>query len=114
MQQREDGLEYLPHNVLVSNLHAVIKDGLDAPVKHPKGSTARQVCTYLYRIAEENASPEEKKYLGIVKRRIAEGNLSDLILKEVTKKTLKTDLREAIFTVYTSLANCLEKNKIYS
>lgn len=114
MQQEEDGFEYLPHHVLVSNLHAVIRDGLDASVQHPKGSTARQVCTSLYRIAEENASPEEKKYLEIVKRRIKEGNLSDLILKEVTKKALKTDLGEAIFTVYSSLADCLEENRVYS
>jgi gamma-glutamyl:cysteine ligase YbdK (ATP-grasp superfamily) len=113
-QQKEDGLEYLPHHVLVSNLRAVIKDGLDAAVKHPKGSTARQVCTYLYRIAEENASAEEKKYLGIVKRRIERGSLSDLILKEVAKKALKADLGEAIFTVYSSLADCLEENRVYS
>jgi gamma-glutamyl:cysteine ligase YbdK (ATP-grasp superfamily) len=59
-QQKEE-FEYLSHNVLVSNLHAVIRDGLDAFVQHPKGSTARQVCHYLHKIAEENASSEEKK-----------------------------------------------------
>jgi gamma-glutamyl:cysteine ligase YbdK (ATP-grasp superfamily) len=114
MQQKEEEFEYLPHEVLVSNLRAVIKDGLDAPVQHPKGSTARQVCKHLHGIAEENALAEEKKYLRIVKRRIEEGNLSDLILKEVTKKVLKTDLNEAIFTVYSSLADCLEENRVYS
>jgi len=112
--QQEEGFEYLPHNILVNNLRAVIRDGLDALVQHPDGSTARQVCRYLHRIAEENASHEEKKYLGIIKRRIEEGNLSDLILKEVTKRVLKTDLREAIFTIYSSLASCLERNRVYT
>jgi gamma-glutamyl:cysteine ligase YbdK (ATP-grasp superfamily) len=110
----QEEFEYLPHNVLVNNLSAVIRDGLDALVQHPKGSTARQVCRHLYRIAEENASSEEKKYLGIIKRRIEEGSLSDLILKEVTKKVLKTDLGDAIFTVYSSLASSLERNRVYT
>jgi gamma-glutamyl:cysteine ligase YbdK (ATP-grasp superfamily) len=111
-RQKEE-FEYQPHDVLVNNLHAVIIDGLDAFVQHPKGSTAQQVCRYLHRMAEENASSEEKKYLGIVKHRIDNGSLSDLIMKEVTKKVLKTDLEEAVFSVYSSLANCLENNKVY-
>jgi len=112
--QREEGFEYQPHDVLVNNLRAVIRDGLDALVQHPKGTTARQVCLHLHRIAEKNASSEEKKYLGIIKRRIEEGNLSDLILKEVTKRVLRTDLGEAIFTVYSSLASSLERNRVYT
>jgi len=112
--QHQEEFEYLPHNVLVNNLRVVIRDGLDALVQHPKGTTARQVCRYLHRIAWENASSEEKKYLGIIKRRIEEGNLSDLILKEVTKRVLRTDLREAIFTVYSSLASSLERNRVYT
>jgi len=112
--QREEEFSYQPHSVLVNNLHAVIRDGLDALVQHPKGSTARQVCLHLHRIAEKNASSEEKKYLRIIKHRIAEGNLSDLILKEVTKKVLRTDLEEAIFTVYSTLTSSLEKNRVYT
>jgi len=112
--QQKYEFEYLPHDVLVKNLRAVIRDGLDAPVQHPKGSTARQVCHYLCKIAEGNASSEEKKYLGIIKRRIEDGNLSELILKEVTKKVLKTDLEEAFLAVYGSLASCLERNKVYA
>jgi len=112
--QHQEEFEYLPHYVLVKNLHAVIRDGLDALVWHPRGSTARQVCHYLHKIAQENASSEEKKYLGIIKRRIDDGNLSDLILRDVTKRVLKTDLEEAIFVVYFSLANCLERNKVYA
>jgi gamma-glutamyl:cysteine ligase YbdK (ATP-grasp superfamily) len=114
MLRNEDEFERLPYCVLVSNLRAVIRDGLDAIVQHPKGSTARQVCHYLHKIAEENASSEEKEYLGIVRRRIEEGNLSDLILKEVKKKSLKTDLGEAIFTVFSTMARSLEKNNVYT
>jgi len=112
--QQEEGFEHIPHHVLVNNLHAVIRDGLDALVQHPKGSTAKQVCQYLHKIAEKNAFSEEKKYLVIIKHRIEGGNLSDLILRDVTKRVLKTDLEEAIFAVYYSLANCLETNKLYA
>jgi gamma-glutamyl:cysteine ligase YbdK (ATP-grasp superfamily) len=111
--QQTEEFGYQPHHVLVNNLHSVIRDGLNALVQHPKGSTAQQVCQYLYRIAHENASSEEKKYLGVIKHRIENGSLSDLILKEVRKKVLKTNLEEAVFTVYSSLANCLENNKVY-
>ncbi len=111
--QRTEDFEYQQHHVLVKNLHSVIKDGLKAFVQHPQGSTAKRVCGYLYRIAYENASSEEKKYLGVVKQRIENGNLSDLILREVTKKALRNDLDEAVFSVYSSLANCLENNKVY-
>jgi len=111
---QEEEFEYLPHDILVNNLRAVIRDGLDAFVQHPKGSTARQVCRHLHRIAMGNASSEEKKYLKIIKRRIEEGNLSDLILKEVTKRVLRTDLDESIFTVYSSLASSLERNRVYT
>ncbi len=111
--QNPEDFEYQPHRVLVSNLHAVIRDGLNAFVQHPKGSTAQQVCEYLYTIAQENASHEEKRYLGVVKHRIENGSLSDHILKAVTNKVLRTDLEEAVFEVYSTLATCLENNKVY-
>jgi gamma-glutamyl:cysteine ligase YbdK (ATP-grasp superfamily) len=113
LQEKEE-LEPIPHAVSVKNLQAVIRQGLDAQVKHQKGETARQVCKHLLIIAEKNASREERRYLGTVKRRITEGNLSDLILKEMSKKALKTDLNEAIFSVYSSLADCLEHNRAYT
>jgi gamma-glutamyl:cysteine ligase YbdK (ATP-grasp superfamily) len=113
LQEKEE-LEPILHAVSVKNLQAVIRQGLDAQVKHLKGETARQVCKHLLIIAEKNASREEKRYLGTVKRRITEGSLSDQILKQVSKKTLKTDLNEAIFSVYSSLADCLEQNRVYT
>jgi len=105
---------YLPHEILVENLNQIVRDGLDAYVQHPKGKTARQVCHHLLEIASKNATWEEKKYLHIVRQRIDKGNLSDIILKEVAKKVQKTDFAEAILNVYTTLADCLEKNKVYT
>jgi len=112
LTQRNDS--YLPYSLLARDLNAVIKDGLDAKVQHPKASTAREVCRYFYKIAEENATQEEKEYLRIVKKRIEEGNLSNIILKNVINRSQKTDLKEAIFGVYLSLLRNLTENKIYS
>jgi gamma-glutamyl:cysteine ligase YbdK (ATP-grasp superfamily) len=103
----------LAHETLVENLNQVVKHGLDTYVQHPRGKTARQVCRHFWKIASENATVEEKRYLPIVKQRIEDGSLSDKILKEVAKKAQKTDLTEAIFSVYSRLAACLEKNKVY-
>jgi predicted ribonuclease YlaK len=105
---------YLPHEALVKDLHSVVRDGLDARVQHPKGETARQVCRHLWEMASENATNEEKRYLPLVKQRIDRGNLSDKISEEVAKKVQKTDLTEAIFNVYSALADCLEENKMYA
>ncbi len=105
---------YSPHKILVENLNQVVRHGLEAPVQHPKGKTARQVCRHLMQIASKNATKEEKQYLPIIKKRIDVGNLSNLILREVAKKIQKTDFDEAIFSVYSSLADCLEKNQVYA
>jgi len=104
---------YLPHEILVENLDHVVRKGLNAYVQHSGGKTARQVCRHLLEIASTNATWEEKKYLQVIRRRIECGNLSDVILREVTKKAQKTDLEEAIFSVYSALADSLEKNDVY-
>jgi len=103
-----------PHQVLVENLNAIIKDALDAKVSHPKGATAREVCRYLLKVAEKAASKEDRQYLWVVKKRIEEGNLSNLILRDVTKKMQKTSPEEAMFSVYSALTKCLEENKVYT
>ncbi len=113
LRKSKNRLPHLPHDVLVNDLSAVIKSGLDAQVRHPAGSTAREVCCHLYRIAEESASPEERRYLWIIKRRIEEGNLSNLVLRAVAKKAQRTDLEEAILNVYSSLTENLRENKVY-
>jgi gamma-glutamyl:cysteine ligase YbdK (ATP-grasp superfamily) len=110
----DEEFNYLPHNILVNNLHEVIKKGLEAKVQHPKGSTARQVCRFLYRMAWKNADPEEKHFLGFIKQRVEKGSLSDLIVKELTMRIQKTSLEEAIFTIYSTLTRNLEENKVWA
>jgi len=112
--EHDEEFNYLPHHILVNNLHEVIKKGLEAKVQHPKGSTVRQVCHFLYRMAWENADAEEKHFLGFVKQRIEEGSLSDLIVKELTKRIQKTSLEEAIFTLYLALTRNLEENRVWT
>lgn len=105
--------ELLPHEMLVKDFNAIIERGLTAQVSHPKGRTARRVCEYYYDIAWKNATEEEKKYLPIVRKRIECGNLSDTIRETVRKKSRKTDLKEAIVSVYSSLRKNLIKNQPY-
>jgi len=103
----------LPHQLLVRDFNSILAKGLNAKVLHPNGETARQVCQYLFNVASENAAEDEKKYLWIVKKRIESGSLSELIRERVLKKTQKTDLEEAILSVYSTLIKCLADNQPY-
>nr|MDO8132950.1 glutamate-cysteine ligase family protein [Candidatus Njordarchaeum guaymaensis] len=105
--------ELLPHDLLVKDFNSVIKDGLRAKVLHPKGPTALDVCKFLYRLASENASDEEKDYLPLIRRRMEEGNLSEAIAKKVKQKSQKTELREAILEIYLNIAKSLKDNTPY-
>jgi gamma-glutamyl:cysteine ligase YbdK (ATP-grasp superfamily) len=105
--------EFLPHQLLVRDFRSVMANGLNAKVLHPKGETARQVCQHFFKLASENAEKDEKTYLWIVKKRIEEGNLSELIKSRVLKKAQKTDLKEAILSVYSTLIKCLSDNHPY-
>jgi gamma-glutamyl:cysteine ligase YbdK (ATP-grasp superfamily) len=103
----------LPHELLVNDLNGVISNGLDAIVVHPWGPTARQVCQRLYDVAWANADSEEKLYLPLIQRRIAEGSLSEVIRRNVLAKAQRTVLREAIVGVYSTLIKCLATNQPY-
>ncbi len=103
---------YLAHSDLVQNFKQVLRKGLQARVQHPKGKTASEVCLHLLQTALNNATDEERRYMPIIKQRIEGGNLSNIILRNVAKKAQKTDLHEAIFTTYSHLADCLEKNQV--
>jgi gamma-glutamyl:cysteine ligase YbdK (ATP-grasp superfamily) len=105
--------ELLPHHLLVRDFNSVLAKGLNAKVLHPKGETARQVCQHLFNLALENAEEDEKKYLWIVKKRIEDGNLSEIIRSNVMKKAQKTDLKDAILNVYSTLIKCLFNNHPY-
>ncbi len=103
----------MPHEQLVKDFKAVIKEGLIAKVNHAKGQTAREVCKHYLRIAMENASDQEKKYLSIIKKRIENGNLSEIIKEEVKRKAQKTCWKEAIVSVYSRLIKSLLNNEPY-
>ena len=60
--------ELLPHDLLVKDFNAIIKDGLNAQVSSPHGKTARQVCQHYLKLAFEYADEDEKKYLWIIKK----------------------------------------------
>jgi glutamate---cysteine ligase / carboxylate-amine ligase len=108
-----DGLELLPHEALVRDFTATVKDGLNAKVLSPHGKIARQVCEYHLKLAQKNAGADEKTYLRLVERRILEGNLSNLIRSRVLKRAQKTDFHEAVIDVYSTLINCLRNNEPY-
>jgi gamma-glutamyl:cysteine ligase YbdK (ATP-grasp superfamily) len=105
--------ELPPHHLLVSDYNSIVKNGLSAKVLHSHGETARQVCQHFLGLASKYADENEKKYLWIVKRRIEEGNLSELIRNRVTTKAQKTTFAEAILNVYLKLVECLSRNEPY-
>jgi len=106
-------VEFLPHEILVKDFNSVLADGLNAKVLHPHGSTARQVCQYFFKIAWENATEEEKKYLPIIQKRIECGSLSEIIRERILRKAQKTDFREAIINIYSRLIKNLTDNQPY-
>lgn len=108
-----DDAEFLPHNLLVSDFNAVIKEGLNTKVTNPFGKTAKQVCQHYLELAYEHADEEEKKYLWLIKKRLDRGNLSDLIREQVARRAQKTDFHEAIINVYSTLIKCLKNNEPY-
>ncbi len=101
------------HQMLVNDFNSVVRRGLEAKVHNPYGPTARNVLTYFLHLADDNATPEESSYLRLVKKRIEHGSLSDLIRRAVFKESKKTNLKEAIITVYSSLIECLLNNEPY-
>ena len=110
--QRENTIT-LPHETLVKDFKSIMKAGLDANVRHPQGQTARQVCGHLYELAWRNALSAEKLYLPIVRKRIENGNLSEIIRERVERRAQKTDSREAICDVYFELSKSLRDNQPY-
>jgi carboxylate-amine ligase len=104
---------FLPHEVLVADFNAVVKEGLKAETLNPHGKTAQMVCRYYFNLALQFAEADEKKYLPLIKRRIEEGNLSDTIRKRVLGRAAKTSLQEALTDVYSTLIKCLNDNDPY-
>jgi gamma-glutamyl:cysteine ligase YbdK (ATP-grasp superfamily) len=109
----ETNAELQPHDLLVHDFEAVLKKGLAAETTNPAGKTALQVCRRLFRIAMEHSTEDEKRYLWLVKKRIEEGSLSQIIRNRLIRRAEKSGLSEAIKNVYSSLINCLYDNEPY-
>jgi gamma-glutamyl:cysteine ligase YbdK (ATP-grasp superfamily) len=105
--------ELLPHDLLVKDFNAVIKDGLNAQVSNPYGKTARQACQHYFNLAQKYSDEDEKRYLWIIQKRLENGNLSNLIQERVSRRAQKTDFHEAIITIYSTLIKCLSDNEPY-
>ena len=105
--------ELLPHDLLVKDFNAVIKNGLNTQVANSNGTTAREVCQHYFNLALKYADDAEKKYLWLIKKRLEEGNLSELIRERVLRRAGKTDFREAVINVYSTLIKCLSDNEPY-
>ncbi len=97
--------------ILLKDFDAVIHAGLNAKIH--RGSTARQVLLNYMCLAEKYADAEEQKYLWLVKRRIEQGSLSEVIRKNVHLEAEKTDYHQAIRKVYSTLIKCLNSNQPY-
>jgi gamma-glutamyl:cysteine ligase YbdK (ATP-grasp superfamily) len=100
--------------LLVHDLQSIIRDGLNASVRHPNSSTARGVCRHLLDLAYEYATTEERSYLPLIKKRVVGGNLSETIAQHVRTRIQKTDVKEAILSIYSKLAEKLIKNEVYA
>jgi gamma-glutamyl:cysteine ligase YbdK (ATP-grasp superfamily) len=103
----------IPRQHLIQDLNAVMQQGLQARVHHPYGPTAKQVCRRLLHIATNHATAEEKQYLSSVRRRIEEGNLANLLRRDIENKAQKTTMHEAILTIYSRLIKHLQRNEMY-
>ena len=106
--------EQLPHNLLVEDFNRVIREGLSARVLYPDAKTAQPVCLHFYDIATKHAQEDEKRYLWLIKKRILEGNLSNLIARDVCTRAQKTSQVEAIRDIYLKLVSSLSRNEPYS
>jgi hypothetical protein len=102
-----------PHNLLVEDYHKIVKDGLDAKTQNSNGQTGRQICGRFMRVAWENATREEKKYLPVIQKRVEYGSLSEVIRERIRSKNQKTDFAEAVMSVYSKLIKSLLNNEPY-
>lgn len=105
--------ELLPHDLLVKDFNMIVKEGLNARVSSPNGKTAREVCQRYLNLAFEYSNEDEKKYLWVIKKRLENGNLSEIIRDRVIRRSQKTDFHEAVFDVYSTLIKCLFDNEPY-
>jgi len=98
---------------VVNDFNIVIEKGLNTLTENPNERTARKVYQFFHKIAWKNMLLEEKKYLPIVKKRIDQGSLPDLIRERVLRRAQRTDFEEAVVGAYSKLAESLMDNQPY-
>jgi hypothetical protein len=101
------------HEILVRDFKSVVKDGLDARVENSQGKTAREVCLSLLRVASDNATEEEKRFLPVVHKRIEQGNSSNVLREKIIRKSQKTNFNDAVIRIYLKLTESLIDNQPY-
>jgi hypothetical protein len=103
-----------PREVLIRDFWSVIKDGLKANVNYNGASNAKDVCLRFLEIAEEHALKEERQYLNLIEKRVLQGSLGELILRDVLDSACVKNFKDAVLDIYSRLIKCLERNRPYS
>ncbi len=120
-----DGIMALPpHEVLVDDFDRVIRRGSGAAVVAPhivrqhekRRMPARDVLSWLLDRARGEVAREERPYLKLVADRLRDGNLSERIVQRVRRDAARDGARrrDAIRRTYEELADCLERNVVWS
>ena len=107
------GLDYQSRDILIDDYRSIVKDGLAAKVKNPAGRSARDVCLNFLNLARDYATEEERDYLGLIEKRITQGNLAGLILKDVVQSAAEKNFHNSVREVYLNLIKCLRDNRPY-
>lgn len=116
----EGDLELPEHGTLVTDYERVVAEGTAAPVRAPHLSPesggslpAGELLATLLDGAAEELTADERPYLDLVARRLAEGNLSERIRRRL-EPVPEGRRREAIRRLYGELADCLADNREWS
>ncbi|HKP76711.1 MAG TPA: glutamate-cysteine ligase family protein [Longimicrobiaceae bacterium] len=115
-------VELPPHEVLVRDFHATVRDGsaarvaaphLDAEARGDGCVEARAVLRHLLEASRGAARKDEDEYLALVERMIEAGSLSDRIRAALRPhaQAADEDFTEAARHVYIELMDCLEANE---
>lgn len=115
-------LELPPHEVLVRDFRAAVRDGSEARVAAPHsdaergadgGTTARAVLRALLDACRGDARKDEAEYLELVERVIETGSLAERIRAALRphENAADEDFTEAARRVYIELMDCLEANE---
>jgi len=117
---RNGRLRLPPHAMLVDDFERVIESGSEARVTashlrealrfSARDRTAAAILRELLGECPTETPAAERPYLGLVERRLGDGNLSERIRRRLANVRGDRGLAEAIRGTYGELAECLEQN----